>query len=173
MAFKLRDRILTWSIASTVLIVLVVLLLVDTVFGNTIRRTAEENLATGAGLVGELRRARVDGWITQVAGMALEPTLRASLETSDPATIEQILDEARANTQSDWLAVATPEGDLLASSGPAPVERIRASKALLERTPNPTETEIRYWLAGNLCRCTGYDKIITAVQDAAVAMRKG
>jgi len=48
-----------------------------------------------------------------------------------------------------------------------------ASKALLERNPNPTETEIRYWLAGNLCRCTGYDKIITAVQDAATAMRKG
>ena len=48
-----------------------------------------------------------------------------------------------------------------------------ASKALLEKTPNPTETEIRYWLAGNLCRCTGYDKIISAVQDAAAEMRKG
>ena len=47
-----------------------------------------------------------------------------------------------------------------------------ASKALLERNPNPTETEVRYWLAGNLCRCTGYDKIVTAVKDAAVAMRK-
>ncbi len=48
-----------------------------------------------------------------------------------------------------------------------------ASKALLERTPNPTETEVRYWLAGNLCRCTGYDKIVTAVMDTAAAMRKG
>ena len=46
-----------------------------------------------------------------------------------------------------------------------------ASKALLEKNPNPTEVEIRYWLAGNLCRCTGYDKIVSAVQDAAVAMR--
>ncbi|HET6607485.1 MAG TPA: (2Fe-2S)-binding protein, partial [Rhodopila sp.] len=36
---------------------------------------------------------------------------------------------------------------------------IVASKALLDENPNPTETEIRYWLAGNLCRCTGYDKI--------------
>ena len=36
-----------------------------------------------------------------------------------------------------------------------------AAKALLEKTPNPTETEVRYWLAGNLCRCTGYDKIVT------------
>ena len=48
-----------------------------------------------------------------------------------------------------------------------------ASKALLERTPNPTETEVRYWLAGNLCRCTGYDKIVTAVMDTAATMRKG
>ena len=42
-----------------------------------------------------------------------------------------------------------------------------ASKALLDVNPNPTEHEIRWWLAGNLCRCTGYDKIVRAVQDAA------
>jgi aerobic carbon-monoxide dehydrogenase small subunit len=46
-----------------------------------------------------------------------------------------------------------------------------AAKALLERNLSPTETEIRYWLAGNLCRCTGYDKIVRAVQDAAAQMR--
>ena len=42
-----------------------------------------------------------------------------------------------------------------------------AAKALLDRNPDPSETEIRYWLAGNLCRCTGYDKIVRAVLDAA------
>lgn len=46
-----------------------------------------------------------------------------------------------------------------------------ASKALLDANPNPTEEEARYWLAGNLCRCTGYDKIIEAVMDAAAEMR--
>jgi carbon-monoxide dehydrogenase small subunit len=40
---------------------------------------------------------------------------------------------------------------------------IVASKALLDKNPNPTEHEVRYWLAGNLCRCTGYDKIVRAV----------
>ena len=48
---------------------------------------------------------------------------------------------------------------------------IVAAKALLDRNPDPTETEIRYWLAGNLCRCTGYDKIVRAVQNAAAEMR--
>ncbi|MGH6718401.1 MAG: (2Fe-2S)-binding protein [Alphaproteobacteria bacterium] len=47
-----------------------------------------------------------------------------------------------------------------------------AAKALLERDPDPSETEVRYWLAGNLCRCTGYDKIVRAVLDAAAAMRE-
>ncbi len=47
-----------------------------------------------------------------------------------------------------------------------------AAKNLLERSPDPTETEVRYWLAGNLCRCTGYDKIIHAVMDAAAEMRE-
>ena len=46
-----------------------------------------------------------------------------------------------------------------------------AAKALLDQNPNPTEHEVRYWLAGNLCRCTGYDKIIRAVMDAAESMR--
>ena len=48
-----------------------------------------------------------------------------------------------------------------------------AAKALLDRNTNPTETEVRFWLAGNLCRCTGYDKIIRAVMDVAADMRKG
>ncbi|NOC43846.1 MULTISPECIES: (2Fe-2S)-binding protein [unclassified Ruegeria] len=47
-----------------------------------------------------------------------------------------------------------------------------AAKSLLEKNPNPTEEETRYWLAGNLCRCTGYDKIIRAVMDTAAEMRE-
>jgi carbon-monoxide dehydrogenase small subunit len=48
-----------------------------------------------------------------------------------------------------------------------------AAKALLERNNNPTETQVRYWLAGNLCRCTGYDKIVRAVMKTAAEMRGG
>ena len=47
-----------------------------------------------------------------------------------------------------------------------------AAKSLLERNPDPTESEVRYWLAGNLCRCTGYDKIVRAVLDTAAEMRE-
>jgi carbon-monoxide dehydrogenase small subunit len=46
-----------------------------------------------------------------------------------------------------------------------------AAKALLDQNPDPSETEVRYWLAGNLCRCTGYDKIVRAVLDTAAEMR--
>jgi len=47
-----------------------------------------------------------------------------------------------------------------------------AAKSLLERNPDPSEEEVRYWLAGNLCRCTGYDKIIRAVMETAADMRR-
>jgi aerobic carbon-monoxide dehydrogenase small subunit len=49
---------------------------------------------------------------------------------------------------------------------------IVAAKALLDHNPAPSETEVRYWLAGNLCRCTGYDKIVRAVMDAAAELRQ-
>ena len=47
-----------------------------------------------------------------------------------------------------------------------------ASKALLAKNPNPSETEVRFWLARNLCRCTGYDKIVRAVMEVAAEMRE-
>jgi carbon-monoxide dehydrogenase small subunit len=50
---------------------------------------------------------------------------------------------------------------------------LMAAKALLDTTSNPTEEEIRFWLAGNLCRCTGYDKIVRAIQDASREMNGG
>jgi carbon-monoxide dehydrogenase small subunit len=49
---------------------------------------------------------------------------------------------------------------------------ILAAKALLDRNPTPTEHDVRLWLAGNLCRCTGYDKIVRAVLDAAGALSR-
>jgi carbon-monoxide dehydrogenase small subunit len=50
---------------------------------------------------------------------------------------------------------------------------LMSATALLERNSNPTEAEVRYALAGNLCRCTGYDKIVRAVLDAAGSIRSG
>ena len=47
-----------------------------------------------------------------------------------------------------------------------------ASEALLKKNANPTEEEVRFWLAGNLCRCTGYDKIVRAVMETAAEMRE-
>jgi carbon-monoxide dehydrogenase small subunit len=47
-----------------------------------------------------------------------------------------------------------------------------AARELLARNPDPTETEVRFWLAGNLCRCTGYDKIVRAVLETAADLRE-
>jgi len=49
---------------------------------------------------------------------------------------------------------------------------LMSARALLEKNPNPTETEVRFGLAGNLCRCTGYDKIVRAVMETAAEMRE-
>jgi aerobic carbon-monoxide dehydrogenase small subunit len=49
---------------------------------------------------------------------------------------------------------------------------IVAAKALLEKNSSPTETEVRFWIAGNLCRCTGYDKIVRAILEAASRLRE-
>jgi len=49
---------------------------------------------------------------------------------------------------------------------------LMASDALLKKNPKPSEEEVRFWLAGNLCRCTGYDKIVRAVMETAAAMRE-
>ena len=78
--------------------------------------------------------------------------------------------------------VATPIGNLkdisfrslevLEKSDYILCEDTRVSKNLLEKYPDPNEEQVRYWLAGNLCRCTGYDKIIRAVLDAAEEMRE-
>lgn len=49
---------------------------------------------------------------------------------------------------------------------------LMAARALLEKNPDPSETEVRFWLAGNLCRCTGYDKIVRAVLETAAELRR-
>ena len=88
--------------------------------------------------------------------------LGAELEGKSLETIEGLADP----DQLDPIQEAFLENAAL-QCGICTPGFIMAAKALLDQNPNPTEYEIRYWLAGNLCRCTGYDKIVRAVQDAA------
>jgi len=86
--------------------------------------------------------------------------------------------------ETEGASVTTIEGVAPKSGGLHPIQQaflenaalqcgictpgfIMASKALLDKNPHPTEHEVRYWLAGNLCRCTGYDKIVKAVLAVA------
>ncbi|MDA1190949.1 MAG: (2Fe-2S)-binding protein [Candidatus Poribacteria bacterium] len=91
--------------------------------------------------------------------------------------------------EADGKEVTTVEG-LATSEGLHPVQQafldkaafqcgvctpgfLIATKALLEKHPNPSEHDVRYYLSGNLCRCTGYHKILEAVNAAAESMREG
>ena len=91
--------------------------------------------------------------------------LGAEAQDARIGTIEGIADESGLHIlQSKFLEHAALQCGICTPGF------IVASKALLDKHPNPDETTIRYWLAGNLCRCTGYDKIVRAVQYAAAEM---
>jgi carbon-monoxide dehydrogenase small subunit len=91
--------------------------------------------------------------------------LAAEVEGSELTTVEGIaVDDGLHPVQQAFLEEAALQCGICTPGF------IVASKALLDVNPHPTEHEIRFWLAGNLCRCTGYDKIIRAVQRAAEAM---
>jgi carbon-monoxide dehydrogenase small subunit len=93
--------------------------------------------------------------------------LAAEAEGKEIGTVEGIADGEELHVlQSKFLEHAALQ------CGVCTPGILVAAKNLLERNPDPTETEVRYWLAGNLCRCTGYDKIIRAVMDAAAEMRR-
>jgi carbon-monoxide dehydrogenase small subunit len=92
--------------------------------------------------------------------------LGAELEGASVATIEGMAEGAELHPlQRKFLEHAALQCGICTPGV------LIAAKSLLERNPDPSETEVRYWLAGNLCRCTGYDKIIRAVLDAATEMR--
>ena len=93
--------------------------------------------------------------------------LGAEAEGKDIATIEGMADgEALHPLQEKFIEKAALQ------CGVCTPGILVATQSLLERNPDPTESEVRYWLAGNLCRCTGYDKIIRAVMETAADMRK-
>jgi len=88
--------------------------------------------------------------------------LAAEVEGADITTVEGLEQNGQLSTlQQTFLE------DAALQCGICTPGFLVASTALLDFNPHPTEHEIRYWLAGNLCRCTGYDKIIRAVQHAA------
>ena len=91
--------------------------------------------------------------------------LGAEAQDARIGTVEGIADESGLHIlQSKFLEHAALQCGICTPGF------IVASKALLDKHPNPDETTIRYWLAGNLCRCTSYDKIVREVQDAAAEM---
>jgi aerobic carbon-monoxide dehydrogenase small subunit len=93
--------------------------------------------------------------------------LGVEAEGRDIATIEGMADGERLKPlQEKFLEHAALQCGICTPG------MLIAADALLAKNPDPTETEVRYWLAGNLCRCTGYDKIVRAVLDTAAELRE-
>ena len=93
--------------------------------------------------------------------------LAAEAEGCEIGTIEGMADGERLHPlQQKFLEHAALQCGICTSG------MLVASEALLKKNPDPSEEEVRFWLAGNLCRCTGYDKIVRAVLDAAAEMRE-
>ena len=91
--------------------------------------------------------------------------MAAEVEGSEITTVEGIADADQLHPlQQAFLE------DAALQCGICTPGFLVAAKALLDENPSPSEHEIRYWLAGNLCRCTGYDKIVRAVQHAAAGV---
>ena len=120
MALSLRRRILWWSVASTLVIVLAAFLLVDGIIRNTIGSDQRENLVAGTRLVSQLQASAVDEYLDRTASLATAPTLRAAVETGDPSTIRENLDALLAGAATDWIAVLSPAGELLAATDSTP-----------------------------------------------------
>lgn len=93
--------------------------------------------------------------------------LAAEAEGHEIGTIEGMAQGGRLNPlQQKFLEQAALQCGICTSG------MLIASEALLKKNPNPSEEEVRFWLAGNLCRCTGYDKIVRAVLEAAAEIRE-
>jgi carbon-monoxide dehydrogenase small subunit len=93
--------------------------------------------------------------------------LAAEAEGHEIRTIEGMAQGGRLNAlQQKFLEEAALQCGICTSG------MLIASEALLKKNPDPSEEEVRFWLAGNLCRCTGYDKIVRAVLEAAAEMRE-
>jgi carbon-monoxide dehydrogenase small subunit len=94
--------------------------------------------------------------------------LAAEAEGAEIGTIEGLADGEKLHPlQQKFLEHAALQCGICTSG------MLVASDALLKRNPDPSEEEVRFWLAGNLCRCTGYDKIVRAVLETAAEMRDG
>ena len=103
----------------------------------------------------------------QLDGVLVDACLVLAVETEgkDVATIEGVASPAGLHPlQQKFLEHAALQCGICTPGF------IMSAKALLETNPRPSEHEVRYWLAGNLCRCTGYDKIVRAVLDTAATM---
>ena len=144
MTLPLGRRILAWSSASTLLVLVAVSATVDGRFRTQIRHDLEENLAAGGRLAHDLREQHLMERLDAVAALAQNPVLRGSVDTRDPNTVREAMNDLLPWSGFDWLAIATPEGTLLAATGGAPGQLDMRAATLMRG--------VRFYDAGDVWR---------------------
>jgi signal transduction histidine kinase len=132
-SLSLRQRIFWWSAGSTLIVLATVFFFVDRSLRSTIVAGLQENVEAEARLAAELQRSSVSAGVERVANLAGAPTIRAAVETGDPATVRRNLEDFQQETNAAWIAVASPTGDVIAFVGDAPVDLIQSADVLMDQ----------------------------------------
>jgi signal transduction histidine kinase len=132
-SLSLRQRIFWWSVGSTLIVLVTVFFFVDRSLRSTIVAGVGENVEAEARLAAELQRSSVDAGVERVANLAEAPTIRAAVETGDPATVRRNLQDLLQETDASWIAAASPTSDVIAFVGDAPVDLIESADVLMEQ----------------------------------------
>src|SRR5687768_10064080 len=124
MSVSLRQRIFWWSAGSTLAILLIVFLLVDDAFRDTVLRNQAQNILAGARLAEQVQTSEIHESLERTIAIAATPVLRAAVETGDSRTIAENLETLLDGSGLQWLALSSPEGGTIAATSGAPTGRL-------------------------------------------------
>lgn len=126
-----RARLLLWASAASALTLMVVIIVVDLSFRANVRDQLESGLTFARQVAEAARTSQMDARISETGTIALDTRLRAAVTTGDEATISQTLYDVYSPDSSGWAAVVAPGGEILASTGGAPIAELAVADSLI------------------------------------------
>jgi signal transduction histidine kinase len=165
---SLRSRLLLWSGAASTVTLAAAVVLVDITFRAHIREQLEVGLSFARQIAEGARTSQIDERISEAAGLAVDPRLRAAVATADPLTIDQTLQEVHPPQRPGWTAIVDPGGSLLAATSTAPVERLENVDPLLSEALYYDTGDL--WLLGGRLVEVGASAVLFGAEPLAVLL---